>query len=74
MTQSISKPFPNGESLERAMGRMKSFIDDLPQIYDGQNILLIRHPATWYGLEHHINGVSLADLSHHSEFVSTNTR
>ena len=37
--------------------------------YDGKTVLLIGHAATRYGLEHHINGVSLTDLvSQESQF------
>ena len=68
-SQSISKPFPNGESLEHVMQRIKTFIDELSENYDGKTVLLIGHAATLYGLEHHINGVPLTELvSQESQF------
>ena len=60
--QSISDPFPNGESLEQVMDRMKSFIDDLSSTYPDQRVLIIGHAGTLWGLETHINGVSLPML------------
>ena len=67
--QTISEPFPNGESMEQVMQRIKTFIDELSENYDGKTVLLIGHAATRYGLEHHINGVSLTELvSQESQF------
>ncbi|MCI0439995.1 MAG: histidine phosphatase family protein [Chloroflexi bacterium] len=60
--QSISKPFPNGESLKQAVARMKSFLDELSRTFDGETALVVGHLATYYGLEHHLNGVPLAEL------------
>ncbi|MEK7616749.1 MAG: histidine phosphatase family protein [Patescibacteria group bacterium] len=60
----INKPFPNGESYEDCMKRMKEFLDDLGQKYHdrGKSVLIIGHRATQYGLEHLINGVDLKTL------------
>lgn len=60
----ISIPFPNGESYEDCLKRMKEFLDDLRQKYHGRdiNVLIIGHRATQYGLEHWINGVDLKTL------------
>ena len=68
--QSTSNPFPNGESLEQVMDRMKSFIDDLSPTYRDQQVLIIGHAGTLWGLENHINGVPLPDLIS-GEFVDT---
>ncbi|MBI3103353.1 histidine phosphatase family protein [Candidatus Daviesbacteria bacterium] len=59
----ISIPFPNGESYEDCLKRMKSFLDYL-HLYHGRSIsvLIIGHRATQYGLEHWINGKSLKEL------------
>lgn len=57
--QSITEPFPGGESYEDCMRRMKSFLDDLKQKFDGQTVVIIGHRATQYGLEHHILGKSI---------------
>lgn len=60
----ITKPFPNGESYEDCIKRMKEFLDDLGQKYHDRNVsvLIIGHRATQYGLEHLINGVDLKTL------------
>lgn len=60
----ISVPFPNGESYEDCLKRMKDFLDELRQTYHdrGTNVLIIGHRATQYGLEHWINGKSLKEL------------
>lgn len=60
----ITKPFPNGESYEDCLKRMKKFLDELRQMsHDrGTNVLIIGHRATQYGLEYWINGVDLKTL------------
>ncbi len=58
----ISVPFPNGESYEDCMKRMKEFLDELKENYDGKKVMIIGHRATQYGLEHWINGKSLEEL------------
>lgn len=60
----IKVPFPNGESYEQAMQRMKGFLDELRQKYHGRdvNVLIIGHRATQYGLEHWINRMDLKTL------------
>lgn len=60
----ITVPFPNGESYEDCMKRIKDFLDELSQKSHGRgtNVLIIGHRATQYGLEHFINGKPLKDL------------
>lgn len=65
----ISAPFPNGESYEQALERMKSFLDDLKKNYKGppngearKKVMIIGHRATQYGLEHWIKGLSLKEI------------
>ena len=62
----ISVPFPNGESYEDCLKRMKDFLDELKQKYHGrgknENVLIIGHRATQYGLEHLIKGIDLKTL------------
>lgn len=60
----IVEPFPNGESYEDCLKRMKDFLDELRQKYHGRdiNVLIIGHRATQYGFEHWINGVDLKTL------------
>lgn len=40
---------------------MKEFIEDLKRNYDGQQVMIIGHRATQYGLENILKGVSLVD-------------
>lgn len=63
----ISISFPNGESYEDCLKRMKSFLDGLRQTYhdrgtNDKGILIIGHRATQYGLEHFINGKDIKTL------------
>ena len=60
----IKTPFSNGESYEQTSQRMKEFLKDLIQKYDGhqKNVLIIGHRATQYGLEHWIKGLSLEEI------------
>lgn len=57
----ISEPFPDGESYQQVMARMRSFLVDLLARYDGQQVVIIGHRATRYGLEHWVNSLSIAD-------------
>ena len=58
----ITEPFPNGESYEQTLERMKDFLDDLKKKYEGKRVMIIGHRATQYGLEHWINRVDLKTL------------
>ncbi len=58
----ITKPFPNGESYEDCLKRMKEFLDHIRKISNGKKVLIIGHRATQYGLEYWINGKSLEEL------------
>lgn len=58
----IKKPFPNGESYEDCMKRMKDFLDELKKNYKGKRIMIIGHRATQYGLENWINGEDIKTL------------
>lgn len=58
----ITIPFPDGESYQQTAKRMKDFLRDLLKNYDGKKVMIIGHRATWYGLEHLVNRVSLEKL------------
>jgi broad specificity phosphatase PhoE len=58
----INDPFPNGESYMQTSARMRDFLDDLLQNYNGKKIMIIGHRATQYGLDNLINGDSLETL------------
>lgn len=60
--QAVETPFPNGESYRDTSARMKEFLQDLLQKYDGKTVLIIGHRATQYGLEEHIKGLRLSDI------------
>ena len=58
----VHEPFPNGESYDQCMNRMKSFLDWLKQAgFDGQSVLIIGHRATHWGLDHWIKGQPLEE-------------
>ncbi|MEI6238234.1 MAG: histidine phosphatase family protein [bacterium] len=59
----ISLPFPNGESYEQTIARMKDFLKYLLEKFDGKSVMIIGHKATQYGLENIINGVTLEELT-----------
>ncbi len=55
----IKKPFLNGESYKETSIRMKEFLDELKEKYDGKTVMIIGHRATQYGLEYWTKGVSI---------------
>lgn len=57
--QHLLEPFPGGESFTQTSQRMKNFLDDLRQNYQGKTVLIIGHRATQYGLEQCLNGKTL---------------
>lgn len=63
MVNRITEPFPNGESYKQSSKRIKSYLNDLMNKYDGKRIMIIGHRATRFGLEYLINGVSLETLT-----------
>ena len=60
--QHVETPFPGGESYQHAVERMRGFLRDLLAARDGQSILICGHAATYYALEHLINGRELSEL------------
>ena len=55
----ITTPFPSGESYEQVSRRMKNFLSDLFQKYDGKAVLIIGHQGTHYGLKQWARGLTL---------------
>lgn len=55
----INFPFPSGESYEQTAKRMREFLEDLLNKYDGKKVMIVGHRATQYGLERWIRGVPL---------------
>ncbi len=57
----VVEPFPKGESYEQSTARVKEFLKELLEKYDGKEIMIIGHRATQYALEHLVKGVPLYD-------------
>ena len=55
----VTTPFPNGESYEQCINRMKEFLDWLKENFDSKTVMIIRHRATQYGLEHYLKNKDL---------------
>jgi broad specificity phosphatase PhoE len=58
----ISIPFPGGESYEDVARRVEEWLDSVTRIYEGRRIVVIGHRATFYALEHLIDGTPLRDV------------
>jgi len=58
----IKNPFPNGESYEQTLERIKSFLQDLLKNYNGKRVMIVGHRATQYGLEHWIKKLPLEQV------------
>jgi broad specificity phosphatase PhoE len=56
-TGRIHQPFPDGESYNQVVERVRDLLSDVIASYQGQRVLLIGHRATWYSLEHLLAGV-----------------
>ena len=54
-------PFPNGESYQQVVDRVSAWLDDAmrPRQAEDGTVLVIGHRATFYALEHLLNGVTL---------------
>ena len=59
----LDVPYPGGESWRQAVERVRRFLDDVPPRWSGKRVLVIGHVATWWGLDHVINGVPLEVLA-----------
>jgi broad specificity phosphatase PhoE len=49
--QSITTPFPNGESYEDVKARMSEFLEFLTQHYDGKRVAIVAHKAPQLALD-----------------------
>jgi broad specificity phosphatase PhoE len=52
-------PFPNGESYQQVMDRVSGWLNEARHHTDAGAVLIIGHRATYYALEHLLNGVTL---------------
>lgn len=57
----ITTPFPEGESYRQVAWRVAAWLDEVARDYARRTVLVIGHRATFYALEHLINGVALHD-------------
>ncbi len=55
----LRDPFPNGESYDQVMHRMRQFVEQVASTERGRTLLVVGHFATYLGLEHIVNGVPL---------------
>lgn len=58
----IFEPFPGGESYAQVAARTRGLLDEVARDLAGKRVLVIGHRATWYSLEHVINGRDLRDV------------
>ena len=56
------RPYPGGESHSQAIRRVAGFLADLPTRWADMRVMLIGHLATYRGLEHVVNGLSVREL------------
>ena len=59
----MQKPFPHGESWQRAVKRVVECLKDIQRDYDGQRVLIIGHRATQYGIENYINKIPVHTIA-----------
>jgi broad specificity phosphatase PhoE len=57
----LVEPFPNGESYQQVVDRMCEWLKEAREGYDAGSVLVIGHRATFYALEHLLNGMTLHD-------------
>ena len=58
----VIEPFPHGESLQMVVQRVRAFLSDALQNYDGKTIVVIGHRATKYGLEYWRSRATLEEI------------
>lgn len=54
--------YPSGESWRAAVTRVDRFLNDLSATWFGDRVLVVGHTATWFALEHRLEGVPLEEL------------
>lgn len=58
----IDEPFPGGESYAAVAARTRELLGEVAKAWAGRQVLIVGHRATWYGLEHVLNGRDLRDV------------
>ena len=59
--QHLVDPFPNGESYQQVVERVSEWLNEAIRPLSAGTVLVIGHRATFYALEHLLNGVTLHD-------------
>jgi len=57
----LVEPFPNGESYQQVVERVSAWLCEAVQQVETGTALVVGHRATFYALEHLLNGVTLHD-------------
>ncbi len=58
----ILEPFPGGESYAQVAARTRDLLSEVVREWAGKRVLIVGHRATWYSLEHLVNGRDLRDV------------
>ena len=58
----LVEPFPNGESYRQVVARVSGWLGEVTRQFEAGTVLIIGHRATFYALEHLLNGVTLGEL------------
>jgi broad specificity phosphatase PhoE len=58
----VDVPFPVGESYRDCVGRMRLFLVDFVDEFDGRRVLVIAHSAQRWALRHLLEGTALEEL------------
>ena len=59
--QHLVDPFPNGESYQQVVVRVSGWLGEVMRQFEACTVLVIGHRATFYALEHLLNGVPLRE-------------
>ncbi len=57
----IIQPFPDGESYAQVAARTRELLNDVLRDWTDKRLMIIGHRATWYSLEHLVNGRDLRE-------------
>ena len=55
----VETPFPEGDSLQDVVERVRGFLEALARDWDGKRVVVVGHGATRLALDHLLGGVSL---------------
>ncbi len=58
----IDEPFPEGESYNDVVRRVRDFLNDLTPDWDGKRVVIIGHSATRWALDVMLSGKDLSDI------------